>query len=224
MKSRWIAALLSAAALSLALSACGGGGGSGESSSSSTSSTPPTKETSTEAPSESSGALTPPGTTLPLGKEATVAWLPFGEQDPTKAQAGLELKASVLAIEKRSIGDLEGLELEPEEEEKTPYFVKVKLEALGSKEPPADEQPGLEFDAIDDRGQEQSSVTVLGEFPGCEENLPPKPFTSGAGYESCFIYLVRSGGSIDKVEWRSGPTEANAQTAYYEEPVVWEGG
>jgi len=224
MKQRRTAALFAAAALSLGLAACGGGG-SGESSSSSTASTPPPTTTTADQPqSGGAGGLTPAGTKLPLGREATVAWVPYAEEDPTKAQQGLELKVVVESIEMKSIDDLASLELEPEEEEKTPYFVKYRLEALGGKEPPKEENPALAFDALDDRGQEQTSATIIGEFPDCEEAEMPQPFTSGDSYESCSIYLVHKGGAIAKIEWRGGPSEPNEITPYFDDPVVWEGG
>jgi hypothetical protein len=221
MKSSRTAALLAAASLILGLTACGGSGDSGEASSSSTSSTPPAK-TAPESPA-SSGKLAPPGAEFALGEETTVAWVPLSEADATKAQQGFELKASATAIEKRSIGDLSDLGLEPDEEEETPYFVKVHLEALGSAEPPTGEQPALEFRGIDDRGQEQQSVSILGSFPDCEEEEMPQPFTDGASYDSCFVYLVRKGGSIDSVAWTSGPSGANEVTPYFDEPVLWKG-
>lgn len=223
MKSRRTAALFAAAALSLGLAACGGGG-SGESSSSSTPTTPPSTTTAKESPKSGGGSLTPAGTKLGLGQEATVAWVPFAEEDPSKAVKGLELKVAVESIEKKAIDDLKGLELEPDEEEETPYFVKLSLEALGSSEPPENEDPAIAFNAIDDRGQEQESVTVIGDFPDCEEAEMPRPFTNGASFESCSIYLVRGGGSIEKMAWPDGPSEPNQLTPYFDDPVVWEGG
>jgi hypothetical protein len=223
MKSSQIAALFAAAALSLGLAACGGGG-SDESSSSNPSTPQPPKTTADESTGNAGKGLTPPGTNLGLGQEATVAWVPFAEEDPTMAVDGLELKVTVESIEMKTLDDLEGLELEPDEEEETPYFVKLRLEALGGTEPPKDESPAIAFDAIDDRGQEQTSATIFGEFPDCEETDMPRPFTNGASYESCSIYLVHKGGAIQKVKWADGPSEPNEITPYYDDPIVWEGG
>ena len=34
-------------------------------------------------------------------------------------------------------------------------------------------------------------------------------------------YLIPGDGSIQKVQWDSGPAAANQVTPYYERPIVW---
>lgn len=207
-----------------ALAGCGGGGSSSAGSTTEPAGGKQAGAPATTATEPASGGLTPPGTKLALGEKATVAWVPFAEEDPTETQAGLKFEAVVESVEKKSTSDLAGLELEPDEEEDTPYFVTVKLTALGAAEPPAEEQPALTFTAIDDRGQEQEPTTVLGEFPNCEEELMPAHFSAGQSYTICSLYLIRPGGSIASVEWNAGPHEPNAVTPYFESPLVWEAG
>jgi hypothetical protein len=223
MKSRLTAALIVAAslALGLGLAACGGGGSDDGSSEGSTS-TPSTQSTTADSNSKG-GALTPPGTKLKLGEEATLGWVPFTEGSNSGAKDGIDVKVTVEAIEEGSADDLESVEIEGADEDSVPYFVKVRIEAVSSTEPPPDEEPDIALDAIDDRGQEQSDVIFFGEFERCEEEEMPRPFTDGASYESCLTYLIPGGGSIEKVEWNDGPSEANELTPYYDEPVVWEG-
>ena len=59
--------------------------------------------------------------------------------------------------------------------------------------------------AIDDRGQEQQSITFLGTFSRCDDPMPPKQFVSGKTYQSCLAYLIPGGGSVQKVQWDNGP-------------------
>lgn len=216
----------------LGLTACGG---SGSSSSTSTREAPsPTAGQSTTAAESSSaeaspskasgtaaGGLTPPGTELEPGGPATVAWVPPGSFEPNKAQSGIELKVTVQSIEEGSTGDLENIELEPSEQGAVPFYVHLRLEAPTAKATPAEEDPAYSFTAIDDREQEQASVTFLGDFPPCEDTPVPKGFAGGASYETCLTYLMKGGGSIQKVEWNSGPAKADAVTPYFEHPVVW---
>ena len=75
--------------------------------------------------------------------------------------------------------------------------------------------------AIDDRGQEQQSITFLGTFSRCDDPTPPKQFVSGKTYQSCLAYLIPGGGSIQKVQWDNGPAAANAVTPYFDRPIVW---
>ncbi len=176
-----------------------------------------------DEPSTPPGGLTAAGTELGLGETATVAWVPLAESDGTGAQKGIELKVSVVAIEEGSPGDLKNLELEPDQKGSVPFYVRLKLEAPTSRGIPGNEDPADSFTAIDDRGEEQGSVIFLGSFQPCEEVQPPKQFDSGASFETCSTYLMKAGGSIESVQWDSGPAKANQVTPYFEDPIVWEG-
>jgi hypothetical protein len=59
--------------------------------------------------------------------------------------------------------------------------------------PPKDSDPAITFTAIDDRGQEQQSITFLGTFSRCDDPMPPKQFVSGKTYQSCLAYLIPGG-------------------------------
>ena len=72
----------------------------------------------------------------------------------------------------------------------------------------------VRFDGVDDRGQEQSNVIIIGDFKPCEDTEAPQPFDTGESYESCLIYLIPGGGTLDAVQW-TGADE------YISEPVVW---
>jgi hypothetical protein len=228
-----VAATLVAASLGLA--ACGSSGSS-SSAESSTATPAKTTEAATTAASkstdksEASGAeaggagLTPPGTQLEPGQSATVAWVPPGSFEPAKSQTGIELAVTVESIEEGSKSDLTNIELEPSDQHAVPFYVHLKIEAPTGQAPPAEEDPAYSFEAIDDREQEQPSVTFLGSFSPCEDTQMPKGFDNGASYETCLTYLINGGGSIQKVQWNSGPAKANEVTAYYEEPIVWTAG
>jgi hypothetical protein len=220
---------------SLGLVGCGGSGPSSSSggTAGAESTTPAAESTATTAASEApageaggsdGGKLTPAGTELELGQSATVGWVPPGSFEPSKAQSGIELEVAVTAIEEGSTGDLKNIELESSEQGAVPFYVHLELTAPTGQATPAEEDAALSFTAIDDRGQEQGSVTFLGEFPICEEAQPPKPFSDGATYETCLTYLMQGGGSIEKVEWDSGPAKADENTPYFEHPIVWSGG
>lgn len=227
MKPSRTAALIAAASLALflGLAACGGSEDSSSSEGSSdTSSTSTTaKKMTPDSSKGNGGALTPPGTQLKPGEEAMLAWVPFSEDDASGPEQGINLNVSVESIEKGSIDEFENVELEPEEEKSTPYYVKIRVEAVTGTEPPPDEEPYIAFDAIDDRGQEQSSVAFIGEFERCDNADMPRPFTKGANFEACLTYLVPGGGSIEKVQWDDGPSEGEDLTPYYDDPVVWDG-
>ena len=167
-----------------------------------------------------SGSLTPPGTHLAFGR-ATVGWVPPSQDTGNGAHKGLTLQVTVVSIQKGTMADFRNIELNANERKSTPYYVQLRVTALGSTPPPKDSDPAITFTAIDDRGQEQQSVTFLGTFARCDDPFPPKQFVSGKTYQSCLTYLIPGGGSIQKVQWDNGPAAANQVTPYFERPIVW---
>ena len=168
-----------------------------------------------------SGSLTPPGTHLAFGGPATVGWVPPSRDTGKGAHQGLKLQITVVSIQKGTMADFRNIELNANERKSTPYYVQLRVTALGSTPPPKDSDPAITFTAIDDRGQEQQSVTFLGTFARCDDPFPPKRFVSGKTYQSCLTYLIPGGGSVQKVQWDNGPAAANQVTPYFERPIVW---
>jgi hypothetical protein len=173
------------------------------------------------APATGAGGLTPPGTHLAFGGAATVGWVPPSQDTGNGAHKGLKLQVTVLSIQKGTMADFRNVQLNANEQKSTPYYVQLRVTALGSTPPPKDSDPAITFTAIDDRGQEQQSVTFLGTFARCDDPFPPKQFVSGKTYQSCLTYLIPGGGSIQKVQWDNGPAAANQVTPYFERPIVW---
>lgn len=209
-----ILAALSLVALSIGLGACGGDDESEEPSAAAETEqqaeTPTAaEEAEAEPEADSGGGVAEPGTELSVGDSALVKFKPLvGEGE-------FELDVAVKKLEKRSLDDLEGIQLDADQKTATPYFVTVSVTNPGEEDVPVkDNDPDVRFDGIDDRGQEQTNVIIIGDFPPCEDKEAPKPFAKGESYESCLIYLIPGGGTLDAVQW-TGADE------YISEPVVW---
>jgi hypothetical protein len=174
-----------------------------------TATTTPTETTEAETGGDGSGT-TEPGAQLKLGETAHVKYKTLDDDGP------YDIDATAVKIEKRTLDDFKGVDLDPEQKKTTPYFVTLRITNTGEdiplKEGAGD--PDLGFDGIDDRGQEQGDVTFLGSFPPCEDNDAPKPFKKGKSYESCLVFLVPGGGSIEEVHWTGADD-------YVLKPVVW---
>jgi hypothetical protein len=168
-----------------------------------------------------SGNLTPPGTHLALGGPATVGWVPPSQDLGTGAHKGIKLQVTVVSIQKGTMADFRNVELSGNQRRSTPYYVQLRVTALADASVPKDSDPAITFTAIDDRGQEQQSITFLGTFSRCDDPTPPKQLVSGKTYQSCLAYLIPGGGSIQKVQWDNGPAAANAVTPYFDRPIVW---
>ena len=147
--------------------------------------------------------------------------LPLDQDNGEGAKTGLKLQITVESIVKGSLDDFKNIDLDASQRNSTPYYVTVQIKALDSTAPTGDDDPDIVFQAIDDRGQQQESVTFLGTFDRCNDVTAPKPFVSGKSYESCLAYLMPGGGSIQSVQWNSGPSAANDVTPYFDKPVVW---
>ncbi len=214
---------LASAGTTLTLGACGGD----ESSSSSTTPTAAdtvaetgptataTQTATTPAASDTGngGAKTPPETELKIGEAAHVTIKPLDAKDEDKKT--YKLDAVVQSIEKGSIDDLKNIDLDAAQKKSTPYYMKVKVTNTGSKNiPVTEDDPDVRFDATDDRGQDQGSVTVFGDFERCDDRKAPDPFKPGDSYESCLTYLIAGGGSIKAGAWSGSPE-------YILTPVVW---
>ena len=209
-----IGCLIATAAFGLA--ACGDDEESGETAASPTPAATQAAETPTatqEAPeaAPAAGGKTKPGTELAVGETAHVDINPLSATDEKDLYP---LDATVVAIEKGSIDDFKNIKLDAKQKESTPYYVKVKIAATGKTFDVKDGDPDIRFDGIDDRGQEQGSVTFFGDFERCDDKEAPDPFTKGKSYESCLTYLVPGGGSIEAVHW-------TGSEKYVLDPVVW---
>ena len=167
------------------------------------------------------GSLTPPGTHLALGGPATVGWVPPSQDLGTGARKGIKLQVTVVSIQKGTMADFRNVELSGNQRRSTPYYVQLRVTALSNASVPKDSDPAITFTAIDDRGQEQQSITFLGTFSRCDDPTPPKQLVSGKTYQSCLAYLIPGGGSIQKVQWDNGPAAANQVTPYFDRPIVW---
>ena len=211
MRGRRFGALGVTAALALGLVACGDDSDDEEAKGTSA-------ETTTTPATSVKGGLTPPGTALKPGETATLGWSPPSQATSAPGKT-IKLEVTVESIEKGTKDDLKGINLDADQRNATPYFLKVKIVNRGAKAPGTDD-PDNTFDAIDDRNEEQGSITFIGDFPPCENERPPQPFTSGKSYESCITYLL-GGGSIKEIRWKDGPAKPNELSAYYEKPVVW---
>jgi hypothetical protein len=244
MKQRWIAACAVAAMMVPGLAACSGSssgtsaggtpgtnspavsspgvtGSAGSSASAPGSASPAGQAAAGTGGSGGSGTLTAPGTHLGLGRDATVAWVPPAQATGSGPHQGIKLRVTVESIEKGTIADFQNVNLNATQKKATPYYVKLRITALASTPPPANSDPAITFTAIDDRGQQQQSITFFGTFTRCDDPMPPKSFVSGKTYVSCLAYLMPGGGSIQKVQWDSGPSAANEVTPYFDRPLVW---
>ena len=217
MKSGRTAALVITAIALPTLAACSGGsssgnnpaagtaGGGNQPTATSPASSARASQSATAAATTGANGLTPPGTHLGFGKDAIVGWVPPAQDTGTGAHKGLKLQVTVESIQKGTLADFRNVDLDANERKSTPYYVEVRLTALGSTQPPKDNDPALTFTAIDDRGQAQDNVTFLGTFQRCDDPSPPTSFVNGKSYQSCLTYLIPGGGSITSVEWKDGP-------------------
>lgn len=167
------------------------------------------------------GGLTRPGQHLSFGQQATVARVPPSVGLKPGAHHGIRLQVTVESIQKGTIADFRNVQLNAKERRSTPYYVTVRIKALTGAPVRGTDDPDITFDAIDDRGQQQQSLTFFGTFARCNDTTAPKPFVSGRSYQSCLTYLMPGGGAITSVQWNNGPSAANEASAYFQHPIVW---
>ena len=119
----------------------------------------------TAASTTPTAGTTAPGTALALGAPATVNYKPgIKSNSPT-----YRLRVTVDSITKAPASDLNGVELEKEQQGKTPYYVKLSITNLGEGNASAEDGvPAVGFQTVDDRGQQGQELTLLGTFRPCD--------------------------------------------------------
>ena len=198
-----------ALALALLLAACGGDDDDSEPAATQAA---PAATATTETAATPAG-VTKPGTTLKVGETAHVLLKPLSEGFDSKVRH--ELDATVVSIDEKTTADLKGVNLDADQKKARPYFVTVKIENTGKAFAGAEEDPDVRFDAVDDRGQEQSNnVIFIGGFPPCDDKRAPRRMAKGDGYESCLVFLIPGGGTLEEMRW-SGSDE------YIDKPIAW---
>jgi hypothetical protein len=200
----------------VALSACGGGSSSsstgsqqaatGSSSASAMSAT--SASTTANASASASGATAAPGSKLAVGQSAKVAYTPAGSTDKRKAST---LLVTVKSFDKGTLSDFNGIQLDANEKASTPVYVKVHVTNLGPANVDVDSTAAA-IEGVDNTGNNQSSVTFIGDFPKCPDAASTKPIATGKGYDDCLTFLVPGG--ITKVSY-------NGTNDYINSPVTW---
>jgi hypothetical protein len=209
MKIAWAVTVL----VCVAMVGCGGDDDDDAAQPATTQTAEATTDASGGGESSSAGGLTKPGSTLKIGETAHVTYKPLTATDDKNL---FNVDATAVEIEKGSIDDFKNISLDEAQKASTPYYVTVKIENTGKEIPLGDTEgdPDLKFGAVDDRGQEQPSITFIGDFERCEDADAPKPFAKGKSYESCLAFLVGGDGSIDQVTWKGSDK-------YILDPVKW---
>ena len=209
MRLAWAVTVLACAAVV----GCGGDDDDDAAAPATTQTAEATAESDSGGGSTAGGGLTEPGATLTLGETAHVTYKPLTATDDKNL---FHVDATAEEIETGSIDDFENISLDEDQKASTPYYVTVKIENTGKEIPLGDMEgdPDLKFGAIDDRGQEQPSITFIGDFERCEDTDAPKPFAKGKSYESCLAFLVGGDGSITEVRWKGSDK-------YILKPVAW---
>jgi hypothetical protein len=197
-------AVLATAGLAAGLAACGGSSSSSSSQAAATpASTPPPAAKADSA--KSSGGTAAPGTKLTVGASATVRYTPLSHGTPSN------LKVTVQSLQKGTLGDFKGLDLDASQKAATPVYVKVKVTNLGPGTIDVDATSAA-IEGLDSTGNTAQSVTFIGTFPRCPDHQSTAQMRAGSSYDNCLTFLVPGG--IDKVAY-------TGTDAYINSPVTW---
>ena len=199
--------VLATAGLAAGLAACGGSSSSSSSQAAATpASTPPPAAKADSA--KSSGGTAAPGTKLTVGASATVRYTPLSHATPSS------LKVTVQSLQKGTLDDFKGLDLDASQKAATPVYVKVKVTNLGPGTIDVDATSAA-IEGLDSTGNTAQSVTFIGTFPRCPDHQSTAQMRAGSSYDNCLTFLVPGG--IEKVAY-------TGTDAYINSPVTWGAG
>jgi hypothetical protein len=202
------------------IGACGSSGGSSSSGGSastasggaasvSASSIAAAAATTTTSSSGTAG-VAKPGTGLSVGQTATVTYTPLTSSGNGKPRT---LKITVASIRTGSSADLKALDVSGAPKGALPQYATVAVTNLGPLSIDVDGTSDA-IQGIDHGGNQEDPVSIIGDFPPCDQNSSTTPVAVGASFHTCLTYLVSGG--ITKVGW----TGTNDYTS---SPVTWSG-
>ena len=205
-------------ALTLALAGCGSSSSSSGSTAASTSSgssaataapaaasTP--ASTSTPAAAASTG-LAKPGASFAAGQTANVGYVDSSSQSNTPQTT---LQVTVKSIEKGTLADFKNVQLDATAKAGLPEYVQVQIVNTGHKAA-AQDAIAADVQGIDNTGNTQSSLTIIGDFARCNDTSTQAPLKPGQTLSTCLIFMVPGG--ITKVAY-TGTND------YIDSPVTW---
>lgn len=208
-------ALVSSVAVAALLASCSGGGEtSAESTGTPTEATSSASSSASPTPSEGSSAylpvpagveLSPQGSKLALGDDATVAF------QPRQGLVGV-LDVKVTKLEKTSFKrSFAGWDLSAQNRKTAPYFVHATLENTGKENLGGRRVPLYVVDSTDTLVE---SASFSSTFAPCPDDRLPKKFGPGRTAKVCLVYLAPDKGKLRAVSFR--PTQAF-------DPITWTG-
>jgi hypothetical protein len=204
---------LAVASSAAALAGCGGSRSTASGGTSPSATTVAVARTPATVPvGARSSSLARPGAAFATGEQATVGYTVQSSAGATVGTTRLAL--TVLSIQKGTLADFKGIQLDASERASTPEYVEVRLTNLGplALNTNDDDDPAFAINGVDNTGQTQQSVTFFGTFPPCPDTDTPKPFAPGRSFQTCLTFLVPGG--ITRAAWTG--TEDYEQT-----PVTW---
>jgi hypothetical protein len=85
----------------------------------------------------------------------------------------------------------------------SPVYVKVDIVNVGSR-PAESDTVAADVQGIDNTGNTEQSLTIIGDFPRCNDSSSRTPISPGKSFSTCLIYLVPGG--ITKVAYTARTT------------------
>ncbi|MGO9497496.1 MAG: hypothetical protein ACLQA5_12450 [Solirubrobacteraceae bacterium] len=207
---------LMAVVVGAVVGACGSSGGSSSNGSAATttggaaSAAASSSSTATATSSSATAAVAKPGTGLSFGQTATVTYTPLTSSGNGKART---VKVTVASIRTGSAADLKALDVSGAPKGALPQYATVTVTNLGPLSIDVDGTSDA-IQGIDHSGNQQDPVSIIGDFPPCNQNSSTAPVAAGASFHTCLTYLVSGG--ITKVAW-TGTND------YMNSPVTWSG-
>ncbi len=207
---------LMAVVVGAVVGACGSSGGSSSNGSAATttggaaSAAASSSSTATATSSSATAAVAKPGTGLSFGQTATVTYTPLTSSGNGKART---VKVTVASIRTGSAADLKTLDVSGAPKGALPQYATVTVTNLGPLSIDVDGTSDA-IQGIDHSGNQQDPVSIIGDFPPCNQNSSTAPVAAGASFHTCLTYLVSGG--ITKVAW-TGTDD------YMNSPVTWSG-
>jgi hypothetical protein len=130
--------------------------------------------------------LTPSGAKLTVGQTANVSY-----EIGTTSKVTTTLAITVSSVQKGSISDLKGFDLDAQSKEGVPFYVTASFHNVGTRPMKVSGIFG-DLDVRDQQGDSIDNLTLIGTFPKCQ-GTEPASLAVGSQFTECDVYIAPAG-------------------------------
>jgi ABC-type transporter Mla MlaB component len=111
-----------------------------------------------------------------------------------------------LSLQQGALADLQNFQLDAQTKQSTPYYLTIQVSNVGTATIDTSGFAGL-LTVNDAAGDQVASLTLLGDFPKCDGEIPDT-LAPGASAHECDVYTAPQGQQVSNASIDNGTSDA----------------